>query len=108
MFPNTTIVSPAAFFRTQHGVDPLSYMAYSTEELGFTDALFTAAFKPLAAPSCPHSPRVWFAGEAACRAFNGYTHAALDSGRDTAMTVLHHLGLGPKPSPSICSRDLCP
>lgn len=111
MFPTKVIPDPTDFLITRHGVDPLSYMAYSTAAYSLNPAvgsLRSLAFLPLAAAACPTKPKVWFAGEAACSDFNGYTQGALESGKTEAAKVLHELGLGPAPPPSLCNRAMCP
>ena len=42
--------------------------------------------------------RVRLAGEAMCDNLNGYTHGALQSGRESAASYLFDYGLGPDPS----------
>ena len=104
-FPNATIEEPVDFHITRHGVDPLSYMAYSSIPVGYTDAMFHTAFRPIAPEGCSKSPKVYFVGEAACRGFNGYTHGAFESGRAGAFSVLEDMGYGPAPV-ALCNRPL--
>ena len=96
IFPKKTITPPAAFHMTRHGLNPLTYMAFSTMRVGFTDEMFAQAFTPVPTPArCPkRTDRVFFSGEATCRAFNGYTHAALYSGDAAGQKVLNLLGHG--------------
>lgn len=51
-------------------------------------------------------PRVWFAGEACCLAQYGYTHGALQSGKEVAAKFLYKNGLGPNPV-NQADLDLC-
>ncbi len=105
LYPNTTIPDPVDFHITRHGVDPLSYMAYVSIPVGFSDAEFATAFQPYAPSGCTHDPKVFFVGEAACRGFNGYTHGAYLSGRAGGFSVLERMGFGPAPE-AVCNRPL--
>ena len=70
---------------------------YSISLAGWNDDLHPVLSKPLRACK-PETVRVRFAGEAMCDDLNGYTHGALQSGKEAAAHYLHAQGKGPKPS----------
>lgn len=51
-------------------------------------------------------PRIQLAGEAMCDDLNGYTHGALQSGKEAAARYLHGQGKGPDPS-TVGALSLC-
>ena len=92
----TNIPEPSAFFISRHGYDENTYGAYSISLAGWNDTLHATLVKPLR--SCTdRRVRVQLAGEAMCDNLNGYTHGALQSGRESAARYLFREGLGPDP-----------
>jgi len=102
-----SIPEPTAFFISRHGYDPLSRGAYSISLTGWDDELHAQMARPLTA--CGGEVRVRLAGEAMCDNLNGYTHGALQSGREAAAQFLFRHGLGPDPARdpamSLCSFE---
>jgi len=100
--PSKTIPEASAAWLKNWGSDPLFYGAYSYSAPG---ASYSSAWKkPLKA--CKKEV-VQFAGEAACDNMNGYTHGALQSGKEAAARYLYKAGKGPNPNSddalSLCS-----
>lgn len=110
MFPDAAIPVPSDFFVARHGVDPLAMCSYSTVPFGYTEEMFAASIRPLTPAGCPSSapadlPTVLWAGEAACRAFNGYVHSAYISGQSAAQQALEAFGFAPAPL-SLCDMPV--
>jgi monoamine oxidase len=99
--PGKTIPNAVAAWLKNWGKDPLYYGAYAYAEPGVS---WKGAWKhPL-----KHGKKsiVQFAGEAACGNLDGYTHGALQSGKEAAARYLHEAGKGPNPS-KYDSLSLC-
>jgi monoamine oxidase len=100
--PTTKIPEGSAAWLKNWGSDPLFYGAYSYSA---PDTDYSSAWKkPLKA--CKKEV-VQFAGEATCDNMNGYTHGALQSGKEAAARYLYQVGKGPNPNSddalSLCS-----
>lgn len=105
--PETVIPDPTDFFITRHGYDETRYGAFSV--MGTKWRPEANSFKkPLT--DCAGNPRIHFAGEAMCSAFSGYTHGAMQSGKEVAAMYLYERGLGPNPddddSLCLCGWDV--
>jgi hypothetical protein len=105
--PKLTIPEPSAFFISRHGYDRNSYGAYSFALVGWNGNDHGTLQAPLRACETD-TVRVRLAGEAMCDDLNGYTHGALQSGREAAAHYLHHYDGAPKPSevPGLLLCDL--
>lgn len=90
--PDITIPEASAAWLKNWGVDPLHYGAYSYSEPG-------VSYKRTWAKALKHNGKsiVQFAGEATCDNLNGYTHGALQSGKEAAARYLHEFEKGPNP-----------
>lgn len=96
---NVTFPPPDAIHVTRHGLNPLSFGAYSTTRPGFSWTQFRDMIAPLGAGAkFPQQvPRVIFAGEHTCASLNAYTHGAYYSGLRAARDALSVLG---RPQPN--------
>jgi monoamine oxidase len=75
------------------GLDPLTYGAYAYAE---PKVSWRGEWKkPLKKDK---TTKVRFAGEATCGDLDGYTHGALQSGKEAAAWYLHEAGKGPNPN----------
>ena len=91
---------PVAFHATRHGLDPLSFGAYSANALGFDG--FDLQQEPLRDTN--GSLRVMFAGEHVCSSLQGYLQGAWESGhRAVTRWLLPAIGRGP-PLKSVCDE----
>lgn len=90
--PQKNIPNATAAWLKNWGIDPLTYGAYAYAEPGVE---WGAAWKkPL---KVNKKKIVQFAGEAACDNLDGYTHGALQSGKEAAAKYLYQEGKGPNP-----------
>lgn len=90
--PSLTIPEGSAAWLKNWGNDPLFYGAYAYAEPGVS---WSANWKkPLKAN---HKTIVQFAGEATCDNLDGYTHGALQSGKEAAAAYVHEYENGPNP-----------
>jgi len=92
--PSKTIPEATAAWLKNWGEDPLFYGAYSYSEPHTQSERKGNWKKPLKAH---HKTIVQFAGEATCENMNGYTHGALQSGKEAAARYLHEFADGPNP-----------
>jgi len=90
--PGLTIPEATASFIKNWGNDPLFYGAYAYAEPGISWK--SDWKKPLKAN---RKTIVQFAGEATCDNLDGYTHGALQSGKEAAAIYLHEFKNGPNP-----------
>jgi len=102
--PNMTIPDGVAAWLKNWGNDPLTYGAYAYAE---PHVSWKGLWKmPLKA--CKKTV-VQFAGEATCDDLDGYTHGALQSGKEAAARYMYEVGKGPNPKHhdalSLCSWD---
>lgn len=90
--PGKTIPEATAAWLKNWGNDPLTYGAYAYDEPGIS---WSAKWKkPLKKNK---KTIVQFAGEATCDNLDGYTHGALQSGKEAAANYLHEFAGGPNP-----------
>jgi len=90
--PSLTIPEATAAWTKNWGNDPLHYGAYAYSEPGVSWK--TTWKKPL---KDNKKTIVQFAGEATCDNLDGYTHGALQSGKEAAAIYLHEYKNGPNP-----------
>lgn len=90
--PNKNIPDASAAWLKNWGSDPLHYGAYMYSEPGVNWS--TKWKKPL---KRDRKTIVQFAGEATCDNLDGYTHGALQSGKEAAAKYLHEFKNGPNP-----------
>lgn len=90
--PGLTIPEGTAAFLKNWGNDPLTYGAYAYSEPGVN-------WKSTWKHALKHKKKtiVSFAGEATCDNLDGYTHGALQSGKEAAALYLHEFENGPNP-----------
>ncbi|CAL8467292.1 g6829 [Coccomyxa elongata] len=88
MYGNATVPEPRESLRTNWGLDPFAWGAYSFPAVNQGDH----AFNDL---SFPVADRILWAGEATSPPFFGYTHGALLSGRREAERLIFSYGLAP-------------
>jgi len=91
--PDRDIPDAVAAFIKNWGNDPLTYGAYAYAEPGISWK--TTWRKPL---KVNKQSVVQFSGEATCSNMNGYTHGALQAGREAAASYLYDAGKGPNPA----------
>jgi len=91
--PDIKIPDGVAAWLKNWGLDPLTYGAYAYAE---PKVSWKGEWKkPLKKGK---ETIVRFAGEATCDNLDGYTHGALQSGKEAAAHYLHHAGKGPNPN----------
>lgn len=89
--------TPEFFYMSRHGLDPMSFGAYSTMTPGLTNRQFDQLIAPLYPRGHNRTKTgtagVFFAGEHTCGALNGYAHGAYFSGLRAAQQALDLLGV---------------
>lgn len=90
--PSLNVPQPTAAWLKNWGNDPLTYGAYAYAEPGVSWS--SQWKKPLVRSG---NTLVQFAGEATCDNLDGYTHGALQSGKEAAANYLHEYKHGPNP-----------
>merc|ERR1712194_265168 len=91
--PGKNIPDGVAAWLKNWGVDPLTYGAYAYDE---PKVSWKGLWKhPL---KVGKKTIVQFAGEATCDNLDGYTHGALQSGKEAAAAYLYEAGKGPNPN----------